>query len=102
MDIPFLLEEFLTIRAGKDRRGSPLYGGMLITQLARSFGILEKLEASFLIIKLGNSSPLLYKWVHIVDDNGYGNYSIPIDNSQNQPGRRVRQRGGNGVKRSLQ
>lgn len=55
MDIPFLLVEFLAIQAGKDRCGSPLYGGMLISRLACSFEILERREASFLTIEPGKS-----------------------------------------------
>lgn len=51
VDLPFLLAEFLTVRVGKDMRGSALYGGMLITRLARSFGILAKREAMFLTIE---------------------------------------------------
>ncbi|CAH1434432.1 unnamed protein product [Lactuca virosa] len=40
-DLPFHLAEFLVVRAAKDRRGSPLYCGMLITRLARGFSIPE-------------------------------------------------------------
>ena len=39
-------------------------------------------------------SPLLYKRVCIIIENGYGNFSIPNDTPRNQPGRQVRQRSG--------
>lgn len=62
VDLPFLLSEFLSVWAGKDMRGSLLYGGMLITHLARSFCILENCEAMFLTIEPQKSfSTLLYK-----------------------------------------
>lgn len=47
MDPPFLLVVFLSVRVGKDRRGSPLFGGMLITRITRPFGILNNYEAVF-------------------------------------------------------
>ncbi|CAH1440187.1 unnamed protein product [Lactuca virosa] len=95
VDIPFLLAVFLSIQAGKDRRVYPLYGKILITWIARSFGILDKRKAMFLTIELQTTcSPLLYKRAHIVVDNGLGNFSIPNDTPRNQPRRRVRPRGG--------
>lgn len=94
MDISFLLAEFLSFWACKDRRGSPLYGGMLITQIARSFGILDKREAMFFTIEPQKDfSPLLYKRDNIVVDNGFGKFAFPNDTPRNQPGQRVRQRG---------
>ncbi|CAH1432905.1 unnamed protein product [Lactuca virosa] len=50
LDIPFLLADFLSIRVGKDRCESPLYGGMLITCIARSFGVFDKHDAMFFTI----------------------------------------------------
>lgn len=41
VDIPFLLAEFLSIMACKDCQGSPLYGEMLTTRIAWSFGIID-------------------------------------------------------------
>lgn len=55
------MEKFLSARAGKNRRGT-LYGGMLITRLAQSFGILDKHKAMFLTIEPQKAfSPLRYK-----------------------------------------
>lgn len=51
VDLPFHLAEFLAARVAKDRRGSPLYGGVLITRLALSFGVLEKREAIMLTVE---------------------------------------------------
>lgn len=72
---------------------SPLYGGMLITRLARLFGVLQKREA--IMITMDNGKPfssLIYKRVNTVVDNGVGNFSIPSDNPRDWAGRRVRQR----------
>lgn len=64
-------------RAGKDSRGSPLYGGMLITQLACSFGVLDKREAVLLNLELHKPfSTLLYKRATIIVDHGMGGFSI--------------------------
>lgn len=69
---------------------------MLITRLARSFGILPKHEAAMLTTKHGKSFyPLLYKRTNIFIDNGFGNYSIPNDTLRNQLWRWVKQQGGN-------
>ncbi|CAI9276510.1 unnamed protein product [Lactuca saligna] len=84
---------FLAIRAGKDCYGSPLYGGMFISLLTQSFGILQKREATMLTIESSKSfSPILYKHINSVIDNGFGNYSFPNDTPRNQLGRQVRQR----------
>ncbi|CAI9273030.1 unnamed protein product [Lactuca saligna] len=65
---------------------------MLITRLARSFGILQRREVAMLTIELGQYfSPLLSKHANIVMDNGFGNYSITNDYPRNQPGRWVKQ-----------
>lgn len=65
---------------GKDRRGTPLCGGMLITKLAKSFEVFQKREAMILTVERGKAfSPLLFKRENIVVDNGGGNYSIPND-----------------------
>ncbi|CAI9268352.1 unnamed protein product [Lactuca saligna] len=95
VDIPLLLAEFLSIRAGKDRHGSPLYDGMFITRIAQSFGIIYQREAMFLTIKPQKAfSPLFLKNANIVVDNAFGIFSILNDMPCNQPGRRVRQKGG--------
>ncbi|CAI9271392.1 unnamed protein product [Lactuca saligna] len=95
MGIPFLLVKFLSILARKDRLGSPLYGGMLITRIARPIGILDKHEAMYLRVEPQKAfSPFLYKRDNIVVHNGYGNFSIPNDTPHNLPGSRVIQRGG--------
>ncbi|CAI9283780.1 unnamed protein product [Lactuca saligna] len=94
VDLPFLLVDFLAVRAGKDRRGSPLYGGMLITLIACSYGVLEKREAMMLIVEPKNPySTLLYKMANIAIDHVYGNFGIPDDTSRGRVPRRVRPRG---------
>ncbi|CAH1427605.1 unnamed protein product [Lactuca virosa] len=94
VDLPFLLADFLAVRAGKDRRGSPSYGDMLITRLSHSYGILDKHEAMMLTVKPQNPfSTLLYKRANIVVDHGFGNFGIPDDTPRGQVPRRVRPRG---------
>ena len=94
MPLPFHLVEFLTVRAAKDRRGSPLYGGMWITQLARSFGIFEKREASMLTVEPQKPfCTLLYKRARIVVDQRMVGFSIPDDTPRHQVPSRERQRG---------
>lgn len=80
VDLPFHLAEFLAARVAKDRRGSPLYGGVLITRLALSFGVLEKREAVMLTVE--PQKPfyvLLYRWANIIVDLRMGGFSIPDD-----------------------
>ncbi|CAI9298123.1 unnamed protein product [Lactuca saligna] len=93
-DLPFHLADFLTVRAAKDRRGSPLNGGMWITQLAQSFGIFEKWEASLLTVKPQKTfSTLLYKRAQIVVGHGMVGFSIPDDTPRHHVPIRGRQRG---------
>lgn len=93
VDLPFLLAEFLAEWVDKDRQGSPLYGGMLITRLVDSFGILDKREAMFFTVETQKPfSNLLYKRENIIVDHGMGGFSIPDDTPRDRPGRRVRQR----------
>ncbi|CAI9283616.1 unnamed protein product [Lactuca saligna] len=69
-------------RTRKDSRGSPLYGGMLITCLAHSFGVLDKRKAVLLNLELHKPfSTLLYKRATIVVDHGMGDFSILDDTS---------------------
>lgn len=46
-NIPHCVAEFLAERVGKDRKGAPICGGMLVTRLARLFGLLERREEIF-------------------------------------------------------
>lgn len=94
MDLPFILAEFLAVKAAKDRSGSPLYGGMLITRLANSFGVFQKCEVVMLNVE--PQKPffvLLYKLANIVVDHGFGNFGIPDDTPCQQVPSRGRQRG---------
>ena len=50
-NLPHYVVELLTSRAGKDSKGSPLGGGILITKFSRSYDVFEPREASFLIIE---------------------------------------------------
>ncbi|CAI9299788.1 unnamed protein product [Lactuca saligna] len=98
MDVmePYLdkLADFLIVRAAKDRRGSPLYGGMWITRLVRSFGIFLKREASLLTVEPQKTfSTLLYKRAHLIVDHGMGGFSIPEDTPRHRVPSRGRQRG---------
>lgn len=43
------MADVLIDRVGKNRSRDPIYGGMLVTKLARSYGIFDAREASFLI-----------------------------------------------------
>ncbi|CAI9303859.1 unnamed protein product [Lactuca saligna] len=92
ISLPFLLVDFLVARSGKDKRGSPLYGGMLITRLACSFGVLGKRDVVILTVEYQNHfSTLLYKRATIFV-HGMGGFSIPDDTPRGRVPRRVRQR----------
>ncbi|CAH1417055.1 unnamed protein product [Lactuca virosa] len=93
VDLRSLLADFLVARAGKDRLGSPIYGGMLITRLACYFGILDKREAVFLTVESHKPfSTLFYKRADIDVDHGMGGFAIPDDTPRGRVPRRVRQR----------
>lgn len=47
-NIPHCLATFMAERAAKDRKGAPICGGMLVTKLARSYGLFEIGARSFL------------------------------------------------------
>lgn len=90
----FFWRIFLAVRTGKDRRGSSFYGGMLITRLARSFGVLEKCYVVLLTVEPQKPlSTLLYSRENIVVDHGMGHFAIPDDTLRGQAPRQVRQRG---------
>lgn len=85
-NIPHYVAGFLAERVGKDRHRAPIYGGMLITKLARLYSIFERRDAIFLTLELTRSfNRLLFKRAHIVQDNGGGNFSIPGDDLVEQP-----------------
>ncbi|CAI9288360.1 unnamed protein product [Lactuca saligna] len=91
--LPFLLVEFLVERVGKDKRGFPLYGGMLIMRLTHFFGVLDKCEALLLTVETHKPcSTLVYQRATIIGYHGVGGFSILDDTPCDQPRRRVRQR----------
>lgn len=93
MDILWHVSDSLTNLSGKDRRGTPLCRGMLITKLTKSFGVLQKQKAMMLTMERGKAfRPFLSKMANIVVDNRYGNYSIPNDDPKEQSRKRVRKR----------
>lgn len=91
-----LFSKVLGGNGAKDRNGSSICGGMLVTRLARSYGFFERGAGSFLTMM--HTRPfcvLLYKRTRIIEDNRVGNFSIPDDDEvmvPEQPGRRVRPR----------
>ncbi|CAH1437955.1 unnamed protein product [Lactuca virosa] len=88
--LPYCVAYFLTKRAGKSRVGAPIYGGMMITKLARYFGLLDDPDDMFLTRMDGRSLlPSLFKIVCIVKDMENDTYSVPVDDTVEVPvGRR--------------
>ncbi|CAI9260282.1 unnamed protein product [Lactuca saligna] len=88
--LPYCVADFLVERLGKSRDGAPIYGGMLVTKLARSFGVFDEPKAGFLTRKEGRPfQPRLFKITQIVKDMGNDTYSVSVDDTVEIPkGRR--------------
>ncbi|CAI9281575.1 unnamed protein product [Lactuca saligna] len=70
----------MTVRPGKSKPRAPIYGGMLVTKLARSYGVFDDPGVEFLKWKEGHPfQPRLFKSAIIVKDMGNNTYSVPVD-----------------------
>ena len=94
-DLPYCIAKFLAEGAVKEKINSKINGGMFITRLARSFGILELPQAQMLtVIHPPPFNTALYRRARIVEKFG-DSFTIPNEDEPavpEEPGRRVRPR----------
>lgn len=95
-NIPYCLARYLGDGAVKERKTSKIYGGMFVTRLARSYGIMERGFGNMLtLIPTPPFSIMIYRRAMIIEEFGGGTFAIPHDDEEvvpEQPGRRVRPR----------
>lgn len=66
-NIPFFMKKYLAERVDKDIKGALICGGMLVTKLARSYGLFERRVTKFLtLMPTRHFNILLYKRATIV------------------------------------
>lgn len=97
-NIPYCLAKYLAKKVTKDRKFLPNCGGMLVTKLARSYGLFDRGAENLLtLMSTRRFNILLYKRVTIMQDNRGNSFSIPEVDEAVQPelGRRVRARPNN-------
>lgn len=71
---------------GKNRAGSPIYRGILVTKLARSYGNFNAPKANFLnLVHSRLLQPCLFGNAHIMMDLGGGNCMVPNDDPVEAP-----------------
>lgn len=80
----------------KNQTTSKINGGMSVTHLARSYGLLERGVGNMIImVPTPPFTVMLYRRARIVEDYGGGHFTIPSDDAvvtPEDPGRRVRPR----------
>ena len=95
-NIPYCLAKYLAESGVKERSTSKICGGMFITKLARSYGILEgRIGNQLTMVSQPAFSPLLYRRAKIIVDFGGGHVNIPLvydAELPEQPRKRVRPR----------
>ncbi|KAL7605090.1 hypothetical protein Lser_V15G17613 [Lactuca serriola] len=95
-NIPWCIASYLSEGAVKDRKTSRINGGMFVTRLANSFGLMNRGAWNFMtLIPTPPFNPILFRRARIIEDYGGGHYAIPNDDpivGPEAPGRRVRSR----------
>ena len=95
-NIPWCIASYLSAGAVKDRKTSRINGGMFVTRLANSFGLMNRGAWNLMtLIPTPPFNPILFRRARIIEDYGGGHYAIPNDDpvvGPEAPGRRVRSR----------
>lgn len=87
------MAEYLSEGAVKDRKTSKINGGMFVTRLARSYGVIERGVGNDLtMVPTPPCNVILYRRARIIEDYRGGHYAIPNEDEvvgPEQSGRRV-------------